>query len=903
MPPVLLRTKLFPPPHRPGLVARPRLLKRLNDGLLQGRPVSLVSAPAGFGKTTLVVEWLADRGLLGAAQGGDGRKLAWLSLDAGDNDLALFLSYLIAALHNVRPGAGQAVQGLLGRPNLPPVSELLLPLINDLAASGEPFLLVLDDYHTLQDLAIHEALVFLLDHQPPGMHTVITTRQDPLLPLARWRGRGQLTEIRPADLRFTREEAAEFLNRSMSLALSPEDVAVLEERTEGWIAGLQIAAISLQQAGEMGGTEEFIRGFAGDDRFVLDYLVDEVLNRQPADVQEFLLKTSVLERFNGALCEHLLGEPDPAHAEESRAQATLAYLDRANLFLVPLDNRREWYRYHHLFAELLQFRLKTIYGATEATDLKRAAARWFDAHDLPAEAVRYAESAKDWTLSAELIARHSQGLIQTGELATLLRWMRAMPEAAIRQSPVLARDYGYALVSTGKLNAGAEYLRLAETAFADQPDALGRTLAHLSTDALFRGEYVRQIQLARRALELIEPSNIWLRASAALSLGLGLCHHCEIEASERAFFEAYEIGLQAKSSRTCIFALAYLGRISVLRLDFDRAEDYFKQSAAFSLDGRSFPNYDLPLLDLAMLYYERNDLDQAMEYVERGMQANRQSASVEMSTYGYRIAARICQLRGESVIAREHLRKAVEMAAEFNLSPLTLSLNAAMQVQMALTDGDLAAAERAAPHVTNSLGMYAFIFYPELERVYLHILQGRIPAALELLTPVLERVGQPGWNFPRLQVRALQALCAEEPRSALALLDEALALAQPAGAMRTFLDLGAPMQDLLLGLRFKLPAARTAFVERLLVAFPAKAGAAAPASHPGSAADVLVEPLTEREIEVLQLIADGLTNPEIAQKLYLSTNTLKAHTQNIYSKLDVHSRVQAVNRARELGLI
>lgn len=901
MPPVLLRTKLFPPPHRPGLVARPRLLKRLNDGLQQGRPVSLISAPAGFGKTTLAVEWLADLGLIGAAQD-SGRKLAWLSLDAGDNDLALFLSYLIAALHNVHPGAGQAVLGLLGRPNLPPVSELLLPLINDLAEGGEPFLLALDDYHTLQDPAIHEALVFLLDHQPPGMHTVITTRQDPLLPLARWRARGQLTEIRPADLRFTREEAAEFLNRSMSLELSPEDVSVLEERTEGWIAGLQIAAISLQQAGEAGGTQDFIRGFAGDDRFVLDYLVDEVLSRQPPDVQEFLLKTSVLERFNSALCEYLLDEQPAPSPEESRAHAILAYLDRANLFLVALDNRREWYRYHHLFAELLQYHLRSTAGADAATALRRKAARWFDRHDLPAEAVRYAQIAGDWALSGELIARHSQALVQQGDLATLLRWMHAMPEDAIRHNPVLARDYGYALVSTGKLNLGAEYLRLAETAFVDQPDALGRTLAHLSTDALFRGEFSRQIQLARRALELIDPANIWLRASAALSLGLGLCHDCEIQASEAAFLDAYEMGLQAKSARTCIFALAYLGRISVLHMNFTQAEDYFQQAGHFSLDGLVFPGYDLPLLDLAMLYYEQNDLEGAMECVEQGMQANRQTASVEMGSYGYRIAARICQLRGESVIARQHLRKAVEMAAEFNLSPLTLSLNAALQVQMALTDGDLAAAEGAAPRVTNSLGMYPFIFYPELARVHLHILQGHIPEALELLAPVLPRVEQPGWAYPRLQVRVLQALAAEDPKSALSYLDEALALAQPVGAMRTFLDLGAPMHDLLLGLRFKLPAVRAPFVERLLAAFPAKPGAAA--TPPTSAsAEALVEPLTEREIEVLQLIADGLTNPEIAQKLYLSTNTLKAHTQNIYSKLDVHSRVQAVNRARELGLI
>ncbi len=331
--PVLLRTKLFPPPHRPGQVPRPRLLQKLNNGLEQGRKVTLVSAPAGFGKTTLVVEWLFELGVMRPGSQPQERKLAWLSLDPSDSDLRVFASYLIAALQTILPGAGQTVQSALANPSLPPVETLLLPLINELAESDQPFLLVLDDYHSLQDLAIHEALTFLLDHQPPSMHTVITTRQDPLLPLSRWRARGQLTEIRPIDLRFNPGETAEFLNHSMHLQLSAEDIATLDERTEGWIAGLQMAAISLQQAGssgENGDANYFIRNFAGNDRFVLDYLVDEVINRQPENVQEFLLKTSVLERFNSALCERLLDQGDlPPMGEPQDADASLFNHPRA----------------------------------------------------------------------------------------------------------------------------------------------------------------------------------------------------------------------------------------------------------------------------------------------------------------------------------------------------------------------------------------------------------------------------------------------------------------------------------------------------------------------------------------------------------------------------------------------
>ncbi len=895
--PPLLATKLYPPPCRYNLVPRPRLTEKLTAGVRSGQRFTLVCAPAGFGKTTLVVEWLSAAARPDGP--GTGRRFCWVSLDEADNDLGVFLRYLLAALQTLWKETGRETANMLSGGRLPPAEMLLLPLLNDLLAVPEPFVLALDDYHAIHDPVIHEAMAFLLEHQPPAMHTILTTRQDPLLPLARWRARGELQDIRLAELRFTPAEAAEFMNRMTGLRLSEEDVNTLEAHTEGWIAGLQMAAISLQQTGcECGGSSasEFIRAFTGDDRFIMDYLVDEVLCCQKPEMQDFLLQTSVLERFNAPLCEAILENPP---AGEASAAERLAYLERANLFLIPLDNRRQWFRYHHLFSELLRYRLKTTHGPEAAARLQRRAALWCAENGFADQAILYAQAAADWDLCAGLVARNAARLIRVGELTTLLRWIRALPESVVRSNPFLCRSYGYALTNCGQLLEGEKFLALAQQGFADDPDALGTTLAFTSHNALFRGDFNEEIALARRSLDLLKPDNTWMRAVSALSLGLGLLHNGDIQAAEPAFKDACRFGTQAESFRTVINALAYLGRICVLRLDFTQAEAHFRRGAAYRLEDTPHPGCDLALFDLAMLKYEQNELDEALELTHLGLEVNRRSGSIEMLAYGYRLLARLFQLRGEAPAAAEYLQKALKLAAGYDLSPLTLSLNAALQVEMALTDGDLPLAELAAPRVTNSLGLYTFLFYPETARAHLLIIQGRNAEALRLLEPVLERAAQPGWEYARLQVRVLQALAAAEPGRARLHLAEALALARTGGARRTFLDLGAPMQALLRESAPRLddPASR-AYALGLLPAFPEN-----PLEPAAPAAAELVEQLSEREVEVLRMVAGGMSNAEIAQKLYLSPNTLKAHTQNIYSKLDVHSRVQAVNRARELGII
>ena len=583
--------------------------------------------------------------------------------------------------------------------------------------------------------------------------------------------------------------------------------------------------------------------------------------------------------------------------------AQLSYLERSNLFLIPLDNRRQWFRYHHLFAELLRYRLKSTFGSAFVADLQRRASRWSDQNGLHDQAIQYAQAAGDFTLTAELIVKYSPTVIRQGEVSTLLRWMRSLPDEVIRQNPHLCMNYGYALTNSAQLNQAEKYFRLAEAGFLDSPDAQGSTLAFSSLNALFRGNFADQIALAHRGLDLLDADNTWMRAIASLSLGMGLMHSSQPQPAEEAFKLAFQAGTQADSMRTCINALAYLGRICVLRLDFAQAEVYFQRAAQYHVNGTLYPGCDLALFDLAMLKYEQNDLTQAKECVERGMDVNQRSSSIEMLAYGYRLLARLNQLAGDSSLAAEYLQSALKLAAGYDLSPLTLSLNAAMQVEMALTDGDLFQAERAAPLVTNSLGLYTFIFYPELARVHLHIVSGRRDEALKLLEPVIERVQQSGWEYPRLQVRVLQALITQDPAQARLLIKEALELAQPAGAERVFVDLGEPMRGLLreCGLRLEEPLLK-AYALKLLAAFSGASGGS-PDEKQAAPIDGLIEALSEREIEVLKMIAAGLSNGEIAQKLYLSTNTLKAHTQNIYSKLDVHSRVQAVNRARELQII
>jgi LuxR family maltose regulon positive regulatory protein len=506
----LLTTKLNIPPVRSGLVPRPRLTERLNEGVTRmpsPRKLTLVSAPAGFGKTTLVAEWLTHR----RASGDAGRPVAWLSLDEEDNDPARFFTYLVAALQTVDPDIGQAAQAMLQAPQPPPPEPLLTSLINDVAATPRPFVLVLDDYHLIHTLPIHRQLAFLLEHQPPQMHLVIASREDPPLPLSRLRARGQAREIRRADLQFTPEETAEFLQQVARQELPPRDVAALQRRTEGWAAGLQLLALSIRGRDDV---LQLVRSFTGSHRYVLDYLIEEVFEQQSAEAQDFLLKTAILDRFTAALCDAVTGRND--------GRAVLLALDQANLFIVRLDESRQWYRYHRLFADLLRHRLE-VASTHELAQLHRRASRWYAANGLPADAVQHALAGSDWERAATLTLDLGESMLKRGEVATLLGWLQALPDEEVCTRPQLCLSYSWALILTSQLDAAEFYLRRAEQAAEDAPALLGDIAAALAFIARTRGDDRRTIELSRRALSLLR--YFYDNDHSRLRVGLRRCKH------------------------------------------------------------------------------------------------------------------------------------------------------------------------------------------------------------------------------------------------------------------------------------------------------------------------------------------------------------------------------------------
>ena len=548
----ILATKLYIPPLRPHVVLRPRLLERLNEGL--HRKLILISAPAGFGKTTLVSEWL----------GGCEQPAAWLSLDEGENDLTRFLTYLVAALQTIAATLGEGVLGVLQSPQPPPTEAILTALLNDLSTLSDQFVLVLDDYHVLEAKAFDQALTYLVEHLPPQMHLVIVTREDPQLPLARLRARGHLTEVRAGDLRFTPAEAAAFLNQVMGLTLSAEDIAALERRTEGWIAGLQFAALSLQ--GQPDATS-FIRSFTGSHHFVLDYLVEEVLQQQPERVQTFLLRTSILDRLCGPLCDAVLLDASAS------GQATLDYLERANLFIIPLDNERCWYRYHQLFADLLRQRLHQSIASTtrdegkSIAELHIRASQWYEDHDLELEAFHHAAAAHDVERAARLVEGKGMPLYFRGAVAPVLHWLESLPKTVLDAKPALWVMYASLLLVNGQTTGVEEKLQAAEAALQgteadDQTrNLVGQIAATRATLALARYQVEPMLAQSRRALEYLHPNNLASRTTAHWTLGVAYFLQGDRAAARRAYTEAIALSQASGDIFTTILATIGLGNV------------------------------------------------------------------------------------------------------------------------------------------------------------------------------------------------------------------------------------------------------------------------------------------------------------------------------------------------------
>ena len=952
----LIRTKLRRPFTRLELVARPRLQARMMEGLR--RPLTLITAPAGFGKTTLVASCIADCGM----------PVAWLSLDKEDNRAGRLLRYLVAALREADPAIGTEAAQLLAAAREPPAETLLTALINDLDAAGKEMALVLDDYQFISSQDVHEHMVFLLDHCPTTFHLVIATRSDPPLPLARLRVRGQTVELRAAELGFTEGEAAQFLNEVMDLHLDTASVAVLKARTEGWIAGLQMAALALQGTLSLRERQDipgFIAGFSGTNRYILDYLLEEVLASQPPEIQRFLLHTSILERLTAPLCDAVRGTqrsgqsgskarkddtrcpdspiPDPAIPT---SQSILEYLERANLFLVPLDDERIWYRYHHLFADLLRAQLQKSVGAEGVAQLHVRASDWHAQHGSTLEAINHASAASDEERVERFIEQNYIELVNRGEQAELRYWTGKLSQDLVYRRPWLCIYGAYSHSWFGELDEADRLLEVAEKRIqsggsASDARAMQGLLAYVkSRVTAMRGDIQRAIEFCLEARDYVPDSDVALQLDTRITLGYEYFTAGDYVNASSILQEMIQSGVAAGAIINTVAASCVLARLYAIQGKLKQSYDTYQTAAQLipepseqHLGARALVN-----VGMADLLCEWNDLEAALVHMKEGLallpfwdkaddwalayvtlarihlaQTNRSDAA-EAATQAVGKAAQIVQTRGVFSEARQ----AVEVA----------------QVKLWLAHGDLQAASRWAASEKEQLGPDArFRFEHELA----HITQARVflalnkpDQALALLLQLEETARSAGRMGRVIEILALKALALRatgDSEHAQIALTKGLTLAEPEGYVRVFADEGQPMQELLAqwhvlsqveGLIGADASPLREYAIGLLSHFAEPVGTTAAREKPSPASDpsashvvsrvepsgqALVEPLSQRELEVLQLMALGRTNREIAEQLFVARGTVKAHAASIYRKLDVANRTEAAARARQLGIL
>jgi len=1064
--PPLLTTKLHIPPVRPELILRPRLIDRLNEDVR--RKLTLIAAPAGFGKTTLLSEWIQAG--VGSREYGVGKQHepageppstpysllptpspAWLSLDEDDNDPARFFTYLIAALETVQADAGADAQALLRSPRQPPLKTVLTRLINGLAALPNDVVLILDDYHVIHRQSIHDALAFLIDHLPPRLHLIISTRADPPLPLARMRARGHLAEIRAADLRFTPDEAAAFLNDVMGLDLSAEDVAALDARTEGWIAGLHLAALSMRGlapprglatprglAAPLGRAEprspaarrvsDFIAAFSGSNRHVIDYLAEEVLAQQPEEIRDFLLHTSILDRLTAPLCDTVLGigksanqqigkstnqrssksadeqVDEPANqrlategcTESANQRAgdrqreaalsqrtyehstnapvadlqicrfadlqfadfssreTLHHLEESNLFVVPLDHHRRWYRYHRLFADFLRNRLDQDLPG-RVPELHRRAAGWYERNGLPTEAVMHAARAADFEWVARLIEQVTPAVLMRGQLATLLTWWEMLPKALIRSRPRLCVSYVAALLVAGELDTAQAYLQHVEREWplglptTENGNLAAQITAIRAYITVLQGNVDGAIELARQASEHLSEDDVFLRSVVNWLLGMSLYFGRDPATANRTIAESLEFNLASGNTFMVQMTVFLSGFLHIVQGRLHQAEDLFRQGLAYaeaddppSGASRSEirsdeiyppdavhppPPTSLVYHGLGEIHRQRNELEDADRYLAESVRLAEKWGNAEVLVDAYVTLARIRQAQGDAQGARDAIGKVLQIERENSLSPLTIHQIAAYHARLQLMQGNLQAAARWAasqegPHDEGEEGgnrlisLYVrAIEVSTLSRVL--IAQGKFAAAIEIIAPPLEALDRAGWTGSVIELLVLQALALQgrgETADALTALQRALRLAEPEGYVRVFIDAGQPLARLLR--QAPSQGIKPAYRNQLLAAFDRECSRFQVSGSRSTVVPnsnlkretlkpetLLLESLTDRELEVLRLVAAGLSNREIADRLTIAVGTAKRHVSNIYAKLDVHSRTRAVARARELRLL
>ncbi len=921
MPTPILATKLYIPPPRPNFVLRPRLIERLNEGV--HRKLTLISAPAGFGKTTLVSTWVAE----------SERSAAWLSLDEGDNDLNQFLAYLIASLQTlvfsevegIGMKFGERVLEALESPPPVPNEPILTALVNEIAALPDNFILVLDDYHVIDAQPVDDAVTFLLEYLPPQMHLVIATREDPRLSLARLRVRDHLTEIGVTDLRFTHAETSGFLNQLMGLNLSVEDVSALETRTEGWIAGLQLAAISMKGQNE---TSNFIQSFTGSHRFVLDYLVEEILHQQSESVQDFLLRTSILDRLSGPLCDAVLG-----HTAVS-GQSILENLERANLLVVPLDNERQWYRYHHLFADALQARLEKEYS-DQVLELHRRASLWHEKNNFPYDAIRHVLASEDFERAADLIELvWSEIRRSCFRSPTWLGWVNALPEEHVLNRPVINVGYAWEHLNFGDLEAAEAQIRVAErwlepeagldeslqkqtakmiVVNEDEFPTLRGSLASIRAyHAQALGDIPGTIKHAHRALALITDTDHITRGLASLALGFASWTTGDLKSAHQFFADGIASLQQAGNVLFANGGTLFLAEICAAQGLLQEAVKTYQQ-ALHQVTGQEEAvlqgSVDL-YLGLSALYREQGDLASARQNLAKSEELGQAAALPDWKHRFCLVKARLKQSEGDLEGALGLLDEA-EQVDYFVPVPYVRPVGA-MKARIWIAQGKLSEAQNWATDrglsIDDELSYLLEFENITLARLLIALYKyGGMVDALNKASGLLARLLKAAQEGERkgsvIEILILQALALHAQRdipAALKPLAKGLALAEQEGYVHLFVDEGAPMAQLLsetVAQEFY-----PAYAETLLADFEGK-DEKRDLTKSGPIAEILLEPLSQREKEVLQLIAQGLSNREISERLFLALNTVKGHNRKIFAKLQVQRRTEAVARARELDLL
>jgi LuxR family maltose regulon positive regulatory protein len=870
---ILLHTKISVPSKRSMAVTRSRLLEQANEGLAQGseflRKLTLVSAPAGYGKTTMVSEWLR----------GVNMPSAWLSLDESDNDPSRFMAYVIAAIQSIQPSFGESLQAMVQSPQRPPSEVILTVLLNELATLPDLLILVLDDYHAINNLAIHQQISFLLEHLTPRTHLVLITREDPLIPISRLRARNQVLEIRQDDLRFTVAEISDFMSRVMQLELTFDDIVALERRTEGWIVGLQLVALSLHNTRDK---SSFIQAFTGSNRYILDYLIEEVFNRQPVDVRSFLLETAILDRLSGPLCD--------AVTHRSGCRELLERLDQANMFIVPLDQSRTWYRYHRLFSELLRHQQHLLGQPMDEAIIHQRASQWFESEGYLPEAIQHSLAAQDWLKAVQLINLVNDRMFKQGEIVTLIGWLEKLPKQLILSQFDLCMMYAWALLLAGKYLLSEPVLEQAERLAQPGSVSLGQVATAQAYLARCVADSPRVIETSRLALSLLPETDITNRSNLLMNLGLVYWHEGHLEEAEPALVEAQENAVRSGNWYAQLTSELFLARTIASRGAIREAASKYPSIIE---RGPQVPIAALAYFDLGSLHYEWNELEKAEIYLQQGLDLSRNMGMAEFQTAGLILQAYLLLARQDWSAASNVMDQACTLAREFSL--LIRTRCAACQAQVALATGDLKLAAQWLEQASESVDSHPFYRFSGLILPRLLIAQGRVKEAAEQLSIRYATASRDGWGYALIAIRVWQAMAADSLDSALDYLADSIHMAEPEGYIRTFVDAGIGLIPLLRDISQHGVAPE--YVGWILSSM----GTRTPVLR--STRSVLVEPLSEREIEVLRLVTAGLSNREIAGKLFISPGTAKTHVHNLYGKLGVRNRIEAARRAKELSLV